>query len=633
MADSKQYGTSGIGPDLELGAGGPRVSVSGSTIEFRTNDGVSLVQAHGAAGVSGNDFVTFDQLASPSSLPIINEQFSSGRISGGLMTPTGGVNFSVASGVGYVFNAGVITRVTWGALSGACAFAGNNYIGINDAGAIVVSNTEALVPNYIRVGFIYTNVGNTAIVTHNHVFDDNAQYLSKLRAFAREGLGSLIGYGLQVTEQVTPLKLNIAAGEVWNNLNEIYLGPSTTFTKIYYTTDNGWVVDSGSPDTVNVNQWNDVTQPQATALVTLFNANRWKKDLIAVNLNGDFFYIYGQVEYTNEVDCRAAPLPVLPTTISEQFVNLAAIAVKKGDTSIAPSLIDVRPDLDKVFTYISNGGTSGGTVTTVSVTSANGFAGSVATPTTTPAITITTSVTGLLKGNGTALSAATVGTDYSVGTSALATGILKSTTTTGALSIAVFADLPIQLYKENPSSPTALVTTGANATGIGSGASATAIGSHANGDGTDARIWGQKAFANGKFATAGDAQHGIYVLRAITTTGAATPLFIDGAGATQRLVTPVNSVWTFSILVTARNTTTAGGAGYKIEGVVRKDATNATIVFVGTPSVTTLGENTAAWTVAVAANTTDGDLRISVTGTAGQTMRWVAVVNTAEVTN
>ena len=40
------------------------------------------------------------------------------------------------------------------------------------------------------------------------------------------------------------------------------------------------------------------------------------------------------------------------------------------------------------------------------------------------------------------MSAATVGTDYSAGTSALATGILKSTTTTGALSIAVAADFP-----------------------------------------------------------------------------------------------------------------------------------------------------------------------------------------------
>ena len=53
-----------------------------------------------------------------------------------------------------------------------------------------------------------------------------------------------------------------------------------------------------------------------------------------------------------------------------------------------------------------------GTVTSVSVVSANGFAGTVATATTTPAITLSTSVNGLVKGNGTALSAAVAATDY-----------------------------------------------------------------------------------------------------------------------------------------------------------------------------------------------------------------------------
>ena len=58
------------------------------------------------------------------------------------------------------------------------------------------------------------------------------------------------------------------------------------------------------------------------------------------------------------------------------------------------------------------GGAGVGTVTSVSVTSANGFTGTVATASSTPAITITTSITGLLKGNATAISAAVAGTDY-----------------------------------------------------------------------------------------------------------------------------------------------------------------------------------------------------------------------------
>jgi len=85
----------------------------------------------------------------------------------------------------------------------------------------------------------------------------------------------------------------------------------------------------------------------------------------------------------------------------------------------------------------ASGGGGSGTVTTISVATANGFAGTVANATTTPVVTMKTTITGLLKGNGTAVSEATVGTDYSAGTSALATGIVKSTTATGVLSIAV----------------------------------------------------------------------------------------------------------------------------------------------------------------------------------------------------
>lgn len=56
---------------------------------------------------------------------------------------------------------------------------------------------------------------------------------------------------------------------------------------------------------------------------------------------------------------------------------------------------------------------AGGTVTSVSVVPGSGFSGSVATATTTPAISITlNSLTGMLKGTGSAIAVATAGTDY-----------------------------------------------------------------------------------------------------------------------------------------------------------------------------------------------------------------------------
>ena len=85
------------------------------------------------------------------------------------------------------------------------------------------------------------------------------------------------------------------------------------------------------------------------------------------------------------------------------------------------------------FTIAYSGTAGSGTVTKASVVSANGFAGSVATDTTTPAITISTSITGLLKGDGTAISAATSGTDYVVPSGSI-TGNAATVTTNADLT-------------------------------------------------------------------------------------------------------------------------------------------------------------------------------------------------------
>lgn len=99
------------------------------------------------------------------------------------------------------------------------------------------------------------------------------------------------------------------------------------------------------------------------------------------------------------------------------------------------------------------GGGGSGTVTSVSVASANGFAGTVATATSTPAITLSTSVTGMIKGSSGAIVAATAGTDYvapggalgtpSSGTLTNATGLPISTGVSGlGTGVATFLATP-----------------------------------------------------------------------------------------------------------------------------------------------------------------------------------------------
>jgi hypothetical protein len=197
-----------------------------------------------------------------------------------------------------------------------------------------------------------------------------------------------------------------------------------------------------------------------------------------------------------------------------------------------------------------------------------------------------------------------------------------------------YADLPIKLYVENPSTPTAPTAVGTNAIAIGSGANANGANSTAIGGGSSATLANSFALSSGSFATAGDAQRVDVLLRNITTTATATELFIDGTAGTQRFVLPNNSAVSFLILVTARRTDATGGsAGYKFEGVAHKDTTAASTALTGTPTKNVLGESNVGWDCNVTVDTTNGSLRIMVTGEAAKTIRWVASIKTVIVTN
>lgn len=115
---------------------------------------------------------------------------------------------------------------------------------------------------------------------------------------------------------------------------------------------------------------------------------------------------------------NAVPFSTYSSGFIKNTTGTGAISIaQKGDADL---ILPAQAGMSgRVLT--TNGSTTAwtavagtGTVTSVSVVSANGLAGTVATASTTPAITLTTSVTGVLKGNGTAISAATPGTDYLV---------------------------------------------------------------------------------------------------------------------------------------------------------------------------------------------------------------------------
>ena len=179
--------------------------------------------------------------------------------------------------------------------------------------------------------------------------------------------------------------------------------------------------------------------------------------------------------------------------------------------------------------------------------------------------------------------------------------------------------------------------TAQGAVAIGYDAQATAGKSYSFGLKVRNAIQNTFRFAGGHFSAAGDAQSGIYIMRSDTTDATAEALTTTKTAAStdNQVVLPDNSVYGFTGTIIARENSaqTNDFAVWEVKGGAVR-ATGVATTALGSYNINKISESTgaAAWAIAISADTTNGAIAFTVTGEAAHSIRWVATINTTEVT-
>jgi hypothetical protein len=252
-----------------------------------------------------------------------------------------------------------------------------------------------------------------------------------------------------------------------------------------------------------------------------------------------------------------------------------------------------------------------------------------------------------------------LGGSYASGTDSFAAAISNNTSSygaTGANGVAIGPSARSSGASGVAIGRSTLASGGLGAVAIGgygsttaSGDGAIAIGGGYSGNGAVAAVQGSVAIndyahvptTKGKYAftssgsfAQGASQTGMVVLRRATTDATASTLGSDGlaGGSDNQLILPNSSAFAFTGTIVARQQTAGGtaSAAWKIEGLIRRETTAASTTLVA--STVTAISNVPAWAIALTADTTNGGLAVTATGAAATNIRWVATLNTSEVT-
>jgi hypothetical protein len=167
--------------------------------------------------------------------------------------------------------------------------------------------------------------------------------------------------------------------------------------------------------------------------------------------------------------------------------------------------------------------------------------------------------------------------------------------------------------------------------GIGTDINVSHQYSYAIGDKLVARAKGQFVYGTGRFAADGDAQGSQYIIKCATTDATPTTMVTDGGSSgssDNQIVAVSDTCLMFSGTIVAMQNGAQDQGGWQISGLLKNDGGTTTLV---NSEVKTFADGNG-WSIVLSADNTNNALKVQCTGEASHNIRWVANIQTSEVT-
>jgi hypothetical protein len=272
-----------------------------------------------------------------------------GLLSGGVLSPGGGLVVNISAGTGYLRKDGPVTRVEWSNTSVTLTPGTTPYIYIDKNGAAQLASSEPDSLTNIVLG--RAGAGASSLTSLGSISIDISSYGNKVEKWFRETVGPVYVSGSIVTENTTTARaIDVTSGKWYYgtkqrnpsaktapNIIDVYRSGGVTTTAVVTTVPNG-TIDNG------------------TNLVAM-TSGYYTKHVLFQSSDGAFqsYYLaHGQAEYATLAEAREAPQPS-PRITPDSTPKLAEIIMQEGNNSIV-EIIDVRPLLMRSTGVSTSGG-------------------------------------------------------------------------------------------------------------------------------------------------------------------------------------------------------------------------------------------------------------------------------------